>query len=240
MSTEQARMESVQSSGMGSTESTHPHAEDPTYTGGATGQTGGGPAEGAPQAAGGAASSTAEAAGRKTEADLPKELREFGKQIEAVISTARTSPRGREIEEQLTTAWRDVEKGVNTTLSKAQSADFKGTVTGTAQYAAEELQVTLARGLRSLNQWLGQRVQEAEERRKRREQDISRAAAEGTADDDVRDRFGGEAPVFGHDLNVPTAPVHVTPDPSAAESSESVLTERFDDRPPSFRGPTSN
>ena len=74
------------------------------------------------------------ATGAKTaDAVLADELREFGKQLEAMFHTARTSPRGQEIQTQLTAAWRDVEKGVTGAITKAQTSDIKGTVAGTAQ-----------------------------------------------------------------------------------------------------------
>src|SRR5262245_1374897 len=107
--------------------------------------------------------------GSKTsDVNLPDELREFGRQIEGMFQSVRASPRGKEIETQLTAAWRDVENGVNTAINKAQSSDVKGTVSGTAQYASDEVQSGLARGLHSLNQWMSQKVSDAEARRKKR------------------------------------------------------------------------
>lgn len=144
---------------------------------------------------------------KSTDAVLADELREFGRQIEAMFHTARNSTRGKDIETQLTAAWRDVEKGVNTAITKAQTSDIKGTVAGTAQYAADEVQTGLARGLKNLNQWMSQKVSDAETRRKARE--ASATGASKMADDDVADRFSNDAPVFGQDLHVPAAPVNV-------------------------------
>lgn len=157
---------------------------------------------------------------------LADELREFGKQIEAMFRTARTSTRGKEIEGQLTAAWRDVERGVNTAINKAQSSDLKGTVQGTAQYAADEVQLGLARGLKSLNQWLAQRMREAEERRKKREAAESAAAMGGNADNEVADRFGNDLPVFGQDVRVSPAPTNITPDPNATDA-DNPIADRF-------------
>lgn len=145
---------------------------------------------------------------KASEVNLADELREFGKQIETIFQTARTSSRGKEIEAQLTSAWRDVEKGVNSAISKTQSTDLKGTVSGTAQYASDEVQGGLARGLHSLNQWMSQKIKESEERRKKREADISKAAVGGTADNEVADRFGNDTPVFGEGVQVPATPVN--------------------------------
>ena len=151
------------------------------------------------------------------EPNLANELREFGKQIEGLFQTARTSTRGKEIEQQLTTAWRDVEKGVNSAINKAQSSDITGTVQGTAQYAADEAQSGLARGLHGLNQWMSQKLHQVEESRKKREADVSYAATHGTAQDEVKDRFNN-GPVFGKDMHVPEAPVHVTPAENATKA----------------------
>ncbi len=156
---------------------------------------------------------------KSTDAVLADELREFGKQLEAMFHTARTSPRGQEIQNQLTAAWRDVEKGVNTAITKAQTSDLKGTVAGTAQYAAEEAQSGLARGLKNLNQWLSQKRNDVEERRKARE--ASATGASKMADDDVSDRFDNDAPVFGQDLHVP-----MEPDPKAM-TQDNPIADRF-------------
>lgn len=166
------------------------------------------------------------ASAKSAEAVLADELREFGKQIEAMFQTARASTRGKEIENQLTAAWRDVEKGVNTAINKTQASDIKSTVTGTAQYAADEVQAGLARGLKNLNQWMSQKMKEAEERRKRREAAESAAAMSGTADNEVADRFGTDAPVFGQDVQVPAAPVTVSPDPNAT-NTDNPIDDRF-------------
>lgn len=171
-------------------------------------------------------------AGPKTsEAVLADELREFGKQIEALFHTARTSTRGKEIEMQLTAAWRDMEKGVNNAINKAQSSDIKGTVTGTAQYAADEVQTGLAKGLKNLNVWLAQKRNEMEERRKAREA----AAASGVkmAEDDITDRFDNNEPVFGQDVHVPAAPVEMKPDPNA-EMQDNPIADRFSGNPPTM------
>jgi hypothetical protein len=149
-----------------------------------------------------------------------------------MFHTARTSTRGKELEQQLTAAWRDVEKGINHTITSAQATDLKGTVSGTAQYAADEVQGGLARGLRSFNQWLASKLDEIEERRKQREQAISNAATQGTGENEVTDRFGANEPVFGTGTNVPASPVHITPDVSTGHTPTSIITERFDDEPP--------
>jgi hypothetical protein len=179
--------------------------------------------------------SSAGPAPKSTDPNLADELREFGKQIESMFNTARTSPRGKEIEQQLTSAWRDVEKGVNTAITKAQSSDISGTVQGTAQYATDEVQGGLARGLHSLYQWMGQKRNAAEESRKKHEQAKSDAATHGTADDEVADRFGNDAPVFGQDLHVPAAPVHVTPAPDTT-NVDNPVADRFGDNQVSFGG----
>lgn len=168
----------------------------------------------------------ADATPKGTDPNLADELREFGKQIEGLFNTARTSPRGKEIEQQLTSAWRDVEKGVNAAITKAQTSDISGTVQGTGKYAAEEVQGGLARGLRSLNQWLAGKKNEIDESRKQREADASYAATHGTADNEVADRFDN-GPVFGKDLHVPEAPVHVTPDEGAV-NADNPAADRFD------------
>ena len=157
--------------------------------------------------------------------NLADELREFGKQIENMFNTARSSPRGKDIEQQLTAAWRDVEKGVNTAIAKAQSSDISGTVQGTAQYASDEVQGGLARGLRSLNTWMSQKLTQADEARKKREADAAYNATHGTANNEVADRFDN-GPVFGKDLHVPEAPVHVTPDEKAVNADNPVI-DRF-------------
>lgn len=171
------------------------------------------------------------ASAKASEAVLADELREFGKQIETLFQTARTSPRGKEIEAQLTFAWRDMERGVNTAINKAQSSDFKGTVQGTAQYAADEVQNGLARGLKNLNQWMAQKVNEAEDRRKERQAAESAAAASGAADNEVTDRFDNDEPVFGQDLNVPSIPVDEKPDTNVLDQ-DNPIADRFDDKPP--------
>ncbi|MBI4670860.1 MAG: hypothetical protein HY741_04220 [Chloroflexi bacterium] len=176
---------------------------------------------GTPTPEGGAASSP-----KPTDPNLADELREFGKQIETLFNTARASTRGKEVEQQLTAAWRDVEKGVNAAITKAQSSDFKGTVQGTAQYAADEAQSGLARGLRGLNQWMSQKLNQVEENRKKRETAASYAATHGTADNEVADRFNSEAPVFGKDIHVPATPVHVTPDEKATDA-DNPIADRF-------------
>src|SRR5262249_24754824 len=147
---------------------------------------------------------------KASDPDLAKELREFGKQIEAMFQTARTSSRGKEVEGQLTSAWRDVEKGVNTGINRAQSSDVKGTVQGTAQYAADEIQNGMARGLKGLNQWLDQKRTNVETKRKARE--ATAAAGGKMAEDEVQDRFSGDDPVFGG-VEVPPAPVQIKPEP---------------------------
>lgn len=183
------------------TESVPPHAEAQTET----------PAGAAP---------------KPPEPNLAEELREFGKQIEGLFNTARTSSRGKEIEQQLTSAWRDVEKGVNSAIAKAQSSDFSGTVQGTSKYAADEVQGGLARGLRSLNQWMSGKRNQVEEGRKKREADASYAATHGTTETEVTDRFNQE-PVFGQGIHVPEAPVHVTPDEKAV-NADNPAADRFD------------
>lgn len=166
------------------------------------------------------------------EPNLADELREFGKQIEGLFNTARTSPRGIEIEQQLTSAWRDVEKGVNSAITKAQSSDISGTVQGTGKYAADEVQGGLARGLRSLNQWMSGKRNQVEESRKKHEADASYAATHGSHDNGVADRFDN-GPVFGKDLHVPEAPMHVTPDETAV-NADNPVADRFGDNPVSF------
>jgi hypothetical protein len=168
------------------------------------------------------------AAGKSPDVNLGDELREFGKQIEALIYTARSSPRGKELEQQITSAWRDVENGINTTLAKGKSTDVKGTVVGTAAYAGTEIQGGLARGLRNLNVWMARQVEEAEERRKKRETEVTAAAAGGTADNEVADRFGGDAPVFGQGLQVPAAPIQGNPPPDPNQA-DNPIADRFTD-----------
>lgn len=182
-------------------------------------------AEPQPENAAGAAPKTADP-------NLADELREFGKQIEGLFNTARTSPRGQEIQQQLTTAWRDVEKGVNSAIAKAQSSDISGTVQGTGKYAADEVQGGLARGLRSLNQWMAGKKNQIDESRKKHEADASYAATHGTHENEVADRFDN-GPVFGKDLHVPEAPVHVTPDEGAVNAANPVA-DRFGDNPVVF------
>jgi hypothetical protein len=175
---------------------------------------------------------TAGAAPKAADPNLADELREFGKQIEGLFNTARTSPRGQEIQQQLTTAWRDVEKGVNGAIAKAQSSDISGTVQGTGKYAADEVQSGLARGLRSLNQWMAGKRNQVEESRKKHEADASYAATHGSHDNEVADRFDN-GPVFGKDLHVPEAPVHVTPDEKAV-NAENPIADRFGNNPVVF------
>jgi|GEM_PF-2364482 len=171
--------------------------------------------------------------GTKTpEVNLFDELRAFGKHLEAIVNTARTSPRAQEFEHQFTSTWRDVERGINKTINKAQTTDLKDTITGTAQYAADEVQGGLARGLHTVNQWMSQKIREAEERQRKMEQSITNKATDPTTDNEIEDRFSGNDPVFGEGLQVPAAPVQVTPDPNAAENPESLITERFEDEPP--------
>lgn len=182
-----------------------------------------------------------------TDPKLSDELREFGKQFEALLRIARTSPRRKEIESQLTAAWRDVEKGINSTLDalKEKSPELKETLSGAAATAVEELQSGLARALHGLNQWLAKTIQEAEEARRKREMEISKAATHGTADDEIADRFEGEPPVFGKGLVVPGPHIDVTAHPAPDESkgphagitSETLITERFNDKPIAFGEP---
>lgn len=148
---------------------------------------------------------TADTTPKPPDVNLGDELRQFGKQIESLFDSARNSPRGKEIQQQLTTAWRDVERGINEKINSPQAADIKGTVSGTAQYAADEIQNGMARGLHSLNTWMSQRMQESDARRKK--QDAS--GAPGTAakpEDEIKNRFGNEEPVFGHGVTVPEMP----------------------------------
>lgn len=165
---------------------------------------------------------------KTTDPVLVDELREFGKQIEGLFQTARSSTRGRELEAQLTAAWRDVEKGVNDAIAKAQSSDIKGTVQGTTRYAADEAQTGLARGLKSLNTWLAQKRADAEERRKKREAAISAAAVSGSAENEIGDRFGGDQPSFNSNITLPAT--HI---PQMSESSgtnqDNPIADRFDE-----------
>jgi hypothetical protein len=164
--------------------------------------------------------------GAKTaDAVLADELREFGKQLEGLFQTARTSPRAKEVEAQLTSAWRDVEKGVNNAINKAQSSDWKGTVQGTAQYAAEEIQTGLAKGLKNLNQWMSQKRSEMDEKRRAREAAEAAAATSGTTDNQVADRFSNE-PVFGQGVDVPAVPFEIRPDADKLDQ-DNPITDRF-------------
>lgn len=159
---------------------------------------------------------------------LVDELREFGRQIEGLFQTARSSTRGKELEAQLTQAWRDVEKGVNDAIAKAQSSDIKGTVQGTTQYAADEVQSGLARGLKGINTWMAQKRADAEDRRKKREAAISSAAVSGSADNDVGDRFGGDQPSFNANITLPGIPLPQAPDAGAA-NKDNPIADRFDE-----------
>lgn len=199
MSTEQARMEPV----------THPDSQAVAPD-----------LQAVPELSAGSTTGT-----KTTDPVLVDELREFGKQIEGLFQTARSSTRGKELEAQLTSAWRDVEKGVNDAIAKAQSSDIKGTVQGTTKYAADEAQTGLARGLKSLNTWMAQKRADAEERRKNREAAESAAAVSGTADNQVTDRFGSDQPSFGSNLSLPQ--VHLPPDPNAT-STDNPVSDRFD------------
>lgn len=168
-------------------------------------------------------------AGTKTlDPVLVDELREFGKQIEGLFQTARTSTRGKELEAQLTSAWRDVEKGVNDAIAKAQSSDIKGTVQGTAHYASDEVQTGLARGLKNLNLWMAQKRTDADERRKKREAAESAAAMGGTADNEVADRFGGDQPTFNANLNIPPITIHGTTE-AKPTNQDNIVADRFDE-----------
>ncbi len=171
----------------------------------------------------------ADATPKVADPNLANELREFGKQIEGLFNTARTSPRGQEIQQQLTSAWRDVENGVNGAIAKAQSSDLSGTVQGTGKYAVDEVQSGLARGLRSLNQWMAGKKNQIDENRKKREADVSYDATHSATDNKVADRFNTE-PIFGQGSHVPEAPVVVTPDKNALDTDNPV-SDRFDDNP---------
>lgn len=160
------------------------------------------------------------------ELNLAAELRLFGKHLETAFNTARTSPRAQEIQQQLTSAWHDVEKGVNTTITQVKTADVKSTVTSTAQTATDEVHGRLARGLHGLNQWMEQKLSETEERRKAKEPATS---TESKSDDEIQDRFGGNDPVFGEGLNVPIEPLSTAEEPNPANSAETIVTERFDE-----------
>ncbi len=168
----------------------------------------------------------ADAAAKQNEISLADELREFGKQIEGLFQTARSSTRGKEIESQLTAAWRDVEKGVNDAIAKAQAADVKGTVTGTTKYAADEAQTGLARGLKSLNVWLAAKRTGVEERRKAGEA----AKGSGAADNEVADRFSDQGLVLGQGLHVPETPPLTGVAP--AGNQDDLINDRFGDNPP--------
>lgn len=199
----------------------------------------------------GGSRTTGTTSAKGAEPNLAAELREFGKQIETLFRTARSSTRGQEIEQQLTSAWRDVERGINTTISSAQAGDIKGTVTGTAQYAADEAQASLARGLRGLNQWMAQKTQEADARRKARQAAESKAtstapssaagatgnrAAEGAADNEVADRFGQDEPVFGEGEQIPSTPLRQTPSGNTAANSDDLVNDRFNNQGITFGG----
>ncbi len=167
------------------------------------------------------------AAPKPADPNLADELREFGKQIEGLFQTARTSPRGKDIEQQLTSAWRDVEKGVNGAIAKAQSSDFSGTVQGAGKYATDEVQSGLARGLRSLNQWMAGKKNQLDENRQKREADESYAATHGTADNEVTDRFDGDKPVFGQGVHLPETQVPAAPAENPAQADNPAI-DRFD------------
>jgi hypothetical protein len=178
---------------------------------------------------------------------LSDEFREFGRQFEALLRAARYSPRAKEIESQLTAAWRDVERGVNSTITtvKDRSPEVKDSLAGVATTAVDEIQVGLARGLRNLNLWMAKTIRESEQARVTREENIGREAAAGTADNEVADRFssatgGTGEPVFGEGLSVPSPQVDASPGSAPAEgvdaggTAETLVTDRFDDNPVRF------
>lgn len=182
----------------------------------------------------------------KPDPNLGDELRELGKQIEALIRTARESSRGKEIEQQVISAWKDVERGVEAAIAKAQSAEPAAAVKSTAASAADDLQLTMAHGLRGLNERLSRFIKETEEKRKKREQERGGTLAPVPHDDVVADRFGENPPVFGKGLAVPPAPVQVTHDPDAVApvlppeqggTAETIVDDRFGGKPISFGKP---
>jgi hypothetical protein len=107
---------------------------------------------------------------KTSESVLADEVREFGRQLSAVIRSVRESPRAREIEQQVTQAMRDVEKQVNEALGtareKTQAQDIKETIKGTATMAADEMQRGLAKGLHALNERMAKALHDAENARK--------------------------------------------------------------------------
>lgn len=212
MSTDEARGETV---------SVPPAAETPTGAGAET------TASGAP---------TTEAGVPEPQGNLAQELRELGKQIQAILLTVRNDPRAREVEQQVSSAMRDAERQVAEALSTVrkdmESGKLQEKVRGTAAVTADQVESGLAHGLRGINQRMAKFVQDTEQARKQSEANISDNATSGAADNEVTDRFGKEEPVFGEGLNVPPAP---RPPPAAEGGpTESLIAERFNDRPVDF------
>lgn len=177
--------------------------------------------------------------GKAPEVSLEQELRELGKQIQALLFTVRSDPRTKEIEVQVTSAMRDAERQVAEALStlrkEFEAGKVQEKVKGTAAGTAEQMETGLARGLHGINQRMAKFVQETEDARSRREAGISREATSGTADNEVADRFGDQAPVFGEGMHVPSPGTPPEPlAPQAGGTSETLVTERFDDKPVDF------
>lgn len=184
---------------------------------------------------------------RTQEPNLAGELRELGKQIQAMLSTVRADPRAKEVELQVTNAMRDAEKQVAEALStlrrEMESGRVKDQLKGTAGTAAEQVETGLARGLHGMNERIAKFVQESEQTRKQREATRAQAPASGTPDDEVADRFDKDEPVFGQGMHVPAPDVQVNPTPMtpneqtgtpAGNTPDTLVNERFDDRPVDF------
>lgn len=127
--------------------------------------------------------------GQAPEVSLTDEVREFGKQLSALIQTALESPTVKEVEQQVTQAMHEAERGLNevvaTVRAKAQSDDWKEQLKTAATTAADETQRGLAQGLRALNEHMARAVTESAK---------GRAKSGDTGGSGAGDESGGAPP----------------------------------------------
>ncbi len=103
---------------------------------------------------------------QSTESGLSEEFRVFGKNLNALLHALRESRQAKEIETEVTQAFREVEHEVTEAMTTARQRmkdqDLKGTLKGAAQTATDETVRGLARGLRLVNDRMTRMVQETE------------------------------------------------------------------------------
>ncbi len=103
---------------------------------------------------------------QSAEASLSEEFRVFGKNLTALLHALRESRQAKEIETEVTQAFRDVEhqftEAMNTAQQRLKEQNLKDTLVGAAQTASDETARGLAKGLRMVNERMAKMVQETE------------------------------------------------------------------------------